>query len=182
MTDVPRHRLFLVPAVAFLALIAAACSTPDQLGVQRIDEPMPKLEGPTVQGETLAAADYQGSPLVINFWASWCAPCRREQPMLEALSQQYADRGVKFIGVNSRNQLAEARAFVDEFDVTYPSVVDPANKVAFEFGMSLGLPGTVIVDSTGTIRYRKQGEITKEELVPLIDEVASSTSAQSPTA
>jgi thiol-disulfide isomerase/thioredoxin len=111
-------------------------------------------------------------PLVINFWASWCAPCRREQPMLEALSRVYAERGVLFVGVNSRDSNdAAARSFVRELGVTYPSVVDADGKIAFRFGISAGLPGTVVVDAGGTIRYRRQGEISRRELQPLIDDV-----------
>lgn len=161
-------------------LLLVGCSTPE-VGLTRLDEPMPPLAGPLVQGGQLDPAALRGAPLVINFWASWCAPCRREQPMLQSLAEEYEPRGVRFLGVNSRDSNTDAaQEFIEEYAVTYPSVADESGKVAFDFKISAGLPGTIVVDADGTILYRKQGEITREELVPLIDEALGSPAPPTP--
>ncbi len=145
-------------------------------GLTRLDEPMPALAGSTLDGGEFGPADHDGKVLVVNFWASWCAPCRREQPMLQALSESYGPQGVVFVGVNSRDQEAAANAHLDEFGVTYPSIQDPDGKMAFEWGISQGLPGTVVVDGTGTIRYRRQGEITQATLETMIEDTLGEAS------
>ena len=153
---------------AFFALgLLVACSTP-QFGLRKIDEPMPKLAGTTLQGESFDAADYRGKVLVINFWASWCAPCREEAPILEATWERLQNEGVQFVGVDSRDQDAAGRAFVKEFGITYPSVKDPSGKVAFEFGINAGLPGTVVVNREGRMVYRLLGQLEQKDLDQMI--------------
>ncbi len=176
----PFVRLILVGGL----LVACTSTSAQVAGLTRLDEPMPALGGPTIGGGEFGPGDHGGRVLVVNFWASWCAPCRREQPMLQALSQEYASRGVAFVGVNSRDQEAAARAHLEEFGVTYPSVKDPDGKVAFEWGISQGLPATVVVDGTGIIRYRRQGEITRPTLETMIEDTMSDAppSSDTPTA
>ncbi|MEX0991113.1 MAG: TlpA disulfide reductase family protein [Actinomycetota bacterium] len=165
-----------------LALLVACSSTPAQVsGLTRLDEPMPALAGPTLDGGTFGPQDHADSVMVVNFWASWCAPCRREQPMLQSLSEEYASRGVVFVGVNSRDQEAAAKAHLDEFGVTYPSVQDPDGKVAFEWGINQGLPATVVVDGAGIIRYRRQGEITQPTLETMIEDTLAAPASPDPS-
>lgn len=130
---------------------------------------MPTISGPALAGGAVDPQDYRGKVVVVNFWASWCSPCRREQPELEALWRRVEDSGdVAVIGVNYRDDRAAARAYLREFDVTYPSVRDFPGTLMGRFGIP-GLPGTVIADAEGNLRFRVLGTVTEDLLEDLID-------------
>ena len=108
--------------------------------------------------------------LVVNVWATWCEPCRREQPALQRVQADYETRGVEFVGVNYRDDRAAAERWVEGFEVTYPSLYDPDGRTAASLGFPF-LPDTYVVDAGGTMRYAVYGETSAEELSGLIDEV-----------
>lgn len=134
--------------------------------------PAPILAGPTVRGEPIEAGDLRGKVVVVNFWGTWCGPCRAEQPLLEAAWKRYRGGDVLFIGVNTRgDQEAAARAFLEEFDVTYPSLYDPTSAVAFEFGVR-AMPATFVLDRDGLIAAEVIGAVrTRAEIDGLVDAV-----------
>jgi cytochrome c biogenesis protein CcmG/thiol:disulfide interchange protein DsbE len=96
-------------------------------------------------GETLSSRELQGAPVIVNFWASWCIPCREEAPVLEQKWQKYRDQGVRFLGVNVQDAEQDALAFVEEFGLTFPSVRDVDLKLWSKFGVR-GLPETFFID------------------------------------
>jgi DsbE subfamily thiol:disulfide oxidoreductase len=141
------------------------------------NRPAPDFEEPSLEGGAdISMSSFRGDVVVLNFWASWCGPCRREAPGLRALSQEYWERGVRFLGVDYRDDRAAARAFVDEFRIPYPSVVDPSGSIAFRYDL-LGLPTTFVVDSSGTIRYRFVGYLQRDVLQAALDDVLSNGSS-----
>jgi cytochrome c biogenesis protein CcmG/thiol:disulfide interchange protein DsbE len=169
------RRLAFAPAIVALVLWSAACSgsadAGDPLGAQAMNEPVPALAGDTVQGGTLALSDLGGKVVVVNFWATWCAPCRDEQPELVRLSDDYRDRGVEFLGVFERDSdLAKGKAWVKEFGVPYPSIVDEPGAWADDFAF-FGLPDTYVIDRAGIIRWSVYGQTDAAQLRGLIDEV-----------
>jgi cytochrome c biogenesis protein CcmG/thiol:disulfide interchange protein DsbE len=97
----------------------------------------------------LPSKDLAGQPVVINFWASWCVPCREEAPTLEQNWRKYKDQGVRFLGVNVQDSEDDARAFVEEFGITFPSVPDTDLKLWTKFGVR-GLPETFFIDHSWT--------------------------------
>jgi DsbE subfamily thiol:disulfide oxidoreductase len=139
-------------------------------GVTAMDRPMPRLQGPTLDGGTADTQDLRGSVAVVNVWAEWCGPCLEEMPALQRLHARYADRGVAFLGINYRNDEDKARAFVETTGVTYPSLVDHAGAWADDLGF-VGLPDTYVVDRDGTIRYAIFGRTDEIELAGLLDEL-----------
>ena len=140
-------------------------------GVAEQDEPLPRLAGETVDGGYLDARSYaDGSVLVINVWADWCAPCRREQPQLVRLADRYEDDGVRFLGINYQDDRDAAKAWIEEFGVPYPSLFDPSGRSAVDLGFP-ALPDTYVVDRAGTIRWVVYGETDERELADLIDDV-----------
>lgn len=129
--------------------------------VARVGEPVPRFDLPTLSGdERVAVVDYIGKPMVINFWASWCAPCRREAPLLERAAKRYGDR-VVFIGVDVRDFNSDAKKFVADYGITYLIAYDGPGKLWEPWGIT-GLPETFFVDQGGTIVAHKVGEITDD--------------------
>ena len=163
----------LFPVSAFVLLAVACTGSSGGLGLAEVERPLPDLAGSTVGGGRLDAADYAGQVLVVNFWATWCGPCRDEQPALQQVWRAYQDRGVRFVGVNFRDDAAAAAAWIDEFGVTYPSIEDPSGGWADDFGF-LGLPDTYVADAGGTIRYLITGATTGEQLSRVLDELLAS--------
>jgi len=114
-------------------------------------KPAPTFSGTTLQtGRPISSAILSGKVAVVNFWGSWCGPCRREQGPLETMSKQYGER-VQFVGVNARrDQKTAALAYLDEFKVTYPSVYNPDSSIAFDFRVRF-MPATFVIDRQGRI-------------------------------
>lgn len=138
----------LVPGlfVAFLAFTLFRTATPAKL----VGERAPEFELPVLgTDERLSSEQLKGQPLVLNFWASWCVPCREEARTLERSWQKYKGRGLRIVGVNVQDSEADAQAFVEEFGVTFPSVRDTDLKLWTELGVR-GLPETFFIDHSWT--------------------------------
>lgn len=136
----------------------------------------PELEGPTLDGATLALADFAGDVVVLNLWASWCGPCRAEAPALQEVYTDSRKQGVEFLGLNSRDQEAAAVAFEKNFGITYPSLVDETGELQLAFHDSVpasSIPWTLVIDRDGLIAARILGPTTYSKLSDLVDEVAA---------
>jgi cytochrome c biogenesis protein CcmG/thiol:disulfide interchange protein DsbE len=135
--------------------------------------PAPDFELPSLDGGMpIALSSFRGQVVVLNFWASWCAPCQLEAPGLRRVSERYRDRGVRFLGVDYRDDDAAGRAFVEEFRLRYPSVTDPSGSLAYDYEL-IGFPTTFIIDPAGTIRYRFVGYLDENVLEKALDDVLS---------
>ncbi|MDQ4129400.1 MAG: TlpA family protein disulfide reductase [Actinomycetota bacterium] len=175
-----RTKLFLIallPSVMVGAVGLAAWRDRSAAGGSSVEVSgvMPTLEGPSLTGGRVGPDLYRGKLVLVNFWASWCAPCREEQPGLQRLWEEYRGRGVQFIGVNFKDDSAAARAYLEEFGVTYPSVEDPTGIVAHRFGM-LAPPTTILVDVGGDMRHHLLGAQAESRLRRYIEELLDETS------
>ena len=131
--------------------------------------PAPSFSLPSIDGSgTVGLAPLLGHVVVLNFWATWCLPCRREAPGLERAWGAYRPEGVRFLGVDERDDSAAARAFVREFKISYPSASDPSGSLADDYRL-FGMPTTFVIDPTGTIRYRFIGYLTEAALRAALD-------------
>lgn len=138
-------------------------------------EPAPDVSGQTLDGGTFSLADHEGDVVVLNVWASWCAPCRAESPGLERVWQSTRSQGVQFVGVNVKDSEASARAFVRRFDLTYPSIYDQPGRVPLAFGGTLppaAIPSTLVLDRQGRVAARALGGLTERELRRVVERVA----------
>ena len=118
-----------------------------------------------VDGEQRHLSEWQGKVIVLNFWATWCPPCREEIPAFIELQQQYSNDGLQFIGI-ALQEAEEIRDFIKEFDVNYPSLVgaDDVIKIASKLGNDIGaLPYTVIINRDGVISFTRRGPLSKSE-------------------
>jgi peroxiredoxin len=141
-----------------------------QASANRDRRPGPDYSAPALGGGSIDSGSYAGKVVVVNFWASWCGPCRQEAPALEDLWREYQARGVQFIGINFKDDDAAAKAYEDEFDITFPSASDPSGKLAHEFGV-LALPSTFVLGEDGMIEYQFTGIISEPLLRDAIEDV-----------
>jgi thiol-disulfide isomerase/thioredoxin len=162
--------LLVVVAVAGVRAVAGRVQTDTGGGAlvvvdrQATDRDVPHRQA-SFQGRLLAddkpwsSASVRGNVLVVNFWASWCGPCRAEQPALSAVARSYRNRQVAFIGVNIQDTHAAAMAYVREFGVPYSSLFDPSAKTATKLP-AVALPTTFILDRQGVVAYQLTGKTT----------------------
>ncbi len=121
-------------------------------------------------GETVTLSELRGQVVIINFWASWCPPCRDEAPYLESTWRKYKDKGVFFIGVDYADTEKEALAYIDEFDITYFNGPDVGTLISQEYRMD-GVPETYFVAKNGELRGTKIGPLFPPELDQRIEEL-----------
>ena len=142
-----------------------------------------EYSGTTEDGSTLGSKQTLGSVTVINFWYAGCAPCRAEAKDLVAADKEFGPKGVKFVGVNTRDQVAQAEQFAEEFGVKYPSIMDMAGDrgVQRAFAGSIPLnavPTTLVLDAQGRIAHRVLGQLADEgQLRTLLNETLAEKTA-----
>jgi peroxiredoxin len=125
------------------------------------------------EGELVTPADFSGKTLLINFWATWCAPCRHEMPMLMDLQREYGGQGFQVIGI-ALDEVQNVRSFVQKYNIGYPVLVGAADAMATSaaYGNVEGvLPYSVLVDKDGVIRWQYTGEIRPEDVSKLLGEL-----------
>jgi len=125
--------------------------------------PLESRLAPALEDGRLASTELRGTPVVLNFWASWCPPCRTEAPVLERAWQRSRGRGTVFLGLNMQDVTGDATAFVREFGITYPNVRDQSDAVAQEWGVA-ALPETFFIDRRGRVVAHVIGAISERQL------------------
>ena len=143
--------------------------------------PAPDFTVTTFDGKQFHLADQKGKVVVINFWASWCAPCRDEAPTLEALWNQYKDKNVVFLGITFADDPKDSQAFMSQYGVTYPAAEDGRSDISKGLYRIQGVPETFVIDKQGNIQrffYSVSNDstsatddltVTKHDLGQLID-------------
>ncbi|MGO4785620.1 TlpA family protein disulfide reductase [Cryobacterium sp. W22_MBD10_FK3] len=133
-----------------------------------------EFDGTLEDGSTVSSADYAGEVLVVNFWYASCAPCRAEAPDLKDLSEQFADQGASFLGVNVRDKAASAIAFNESYAITYPSVMDVDDggmQLAFSGSIPPNaVPTTLVLDSSGRVAARILGQVNSPSILETLIE------------
>jgi thiol-disulfide isomerase/thioredoxin len=136
----------------------------------------PRVSGTTLTGAKLSLAALRGNVVVLNFWGSWCVPCREEAPILAAVAEKYQPSGVSFLGVDVRDTTASALAFAHSFHVAYPSVSDQSSAITLDFTAKVpiaGTPTTLVVDRTGHIAGAVFGTVTYPGLTAIVAKVTA---------
>lgn len=138
-----------------MALLLPAAQAADSKGLD-VGEPAPALEAPQLDGTPLALQSLQGKVVYVDFWASWCAPCREALPALDALYRKHSASGFTVVAVNVDTDRDAALAMLKRTPVSYPLVFDPAGVWPETFGLR-GMPSGYLLDRTGVVRFIKTG-------------------------
>jgi len=157
----------------------ASSSAPTPGTVQEVPpSPVPDLTLTTLDSTALDLRAQTGRVLLVNFWATWCAPCREEIPDLKALQKEFRDEGLRIIGVAlDRKGRAVVAPFAEKLDITYPVAVDRDGAAEVAFGPLAGLPTTVLVAPDGQITHRVVGLFPVEEMRPVLEQLLAGRDA-----
>jgi cytochrome c biogenesis protein CcmG, thiol:disulfide interchange protein DsbE len=158
-----------------MVIIVFGLQLASQNMTQPTSGPAPQFTLTTYDDVTFTLADMRGSVVVLNFWGSWCIPCRTEAPELERLSQAYADRGVQFVGVAYLDTEDDALAFMREFNVTYLNGLDAGSRISDIYHVQ-AVPETFIIDQEGNVAYFFAGPINADELNAQLAHLTGGTS------
>lgn len=190
-----RRRATLAAGVAAAALLVSACGSGGTSGgggntnfvtgtdgISTVAEgkrvAAPELSGKTLEGEQLDVADYKGKVVVLNVWGSWCNPCRAEAKYFAKVAEDYADRDVQFVGINTRDgSTTAALAFEEDFGIPYPSLYDPTGKLMLRFEKGTlnpqAVPSTLVLDREGRIAARSLTSLSEERLLKMLEPVVA---------
>lgn len=167
-----RPLIALAAVAALVALLVFGLVSKGDSGLA-VGDPVPDKELPRLEGGgALEIADFRGRWVLVNLWASWCAPCRVEAPDLERFADDYRDRKLTVLGINVQDNSKDARAFVREFDLSYPQVRSVGDERNDAFG-ARGVPENFLVDPRGRLALIWRGYVDRrfleENVVPLIE-------------
>lgn len=168
-------RRLLAPLLllAFLGLLAVGLLRPrsgNAAGTALAGQPAPNFTLQTLDGGRVSLAQFRGRPVLVNFWASWCEPCRDEAPLLRQAAVEHAEKGLVVLGVVYQDTPQNARKFRDEFALGFPVLLDEPGAISVQYGLS-GLPDTYFIDREGRIAARHPGALTAADLERRLGEV-----------
>ena len=127
-----------------------------QINAVALQDQAPDFTLKSLKGTNLRLEEYRGQVVLINFWASWCGPCRQEMPLLDRLHHRYVDTGFAVLGINVEGEVKPAQEIVDKTKVTFPVLIDEDQKVSEMYNLE-AMPSTVVVDRDGVVRYIHRG-------------------------
>ena len=163
-----------IPVLAFLAILAWASFTSgpargglavnaNTVELDAFGEAAPEFSLELMGGGGITSDELEGRVVMLDFWASWCAPCREEAPVLAQVYAEYRDRGVEFVGVNLWDNAGDAEVFLQQQGHKYPNGVDEGGKIAISYGVR-GIPEKFFIDRQGRIVRKFSGPMTEDRL------------------
>lgn len=159
-----RSRPALLAAVLSMAALGAGCIVEDDVLPAAVGTEAPAYAAVALDGDSVRLRSMRGDVLLLNVWATWCAPCRREVPELVALQDRHGPDGLRVVGVSvdSRGAHGDIVAFADEFGMDYLLLWDPQEQVQTVF-RAHGVPSSVLIDRDGIIRWRQVGPFLRDD-------------------
>lgn len=136
----------------------------------RVGEPAPDFTLPTLDGETIKLSDFRGKGVFINFWGSWCTPCKREMPHMETQYYRFKDEGVEILAVNIKEPIVTVSSFVKRNGLTFPILLDRDGTVTKRYGI-VPIPTSFFIDKEGIVVEKIEGEMSEEKIKQLMERI-----------
>ena len=137
-------------------------------GMTRVGKAAPNITMPLLGGSEFQMSEYAGRPMVVNFWASWCPPCREESPGFERTWRRFSDSDFLLVGVDIQDTVEDGLAYIREFDLTFPNGIDVDGKITVEYGV-IGLPVTFFIGADGIVKGRWVGALPEDRLIGWVE-------------
>ncbi len=154
-----------------VALLAAGFGRDPKLRSNELEgKKAPLFSLKTLNGEPFSLEASKGSPVVVNFWSTWCQPCKIEHPVLMNAASAYGPAGVKFVAVLYQDDTAKARAYLNRAGSYWPTLEDPGGRTAIDYGVA-GVPETFFIDKKGTIVRKVSGPVNQEIMVTTLEQL-----------
>jgi peroxiredoxin len=132
-----------------------------QGGPAAVGRVAPDFTTQTLDGNRVRLSQYRGKPVLLNFWATWCAPCKDEMPLIQRASDIYEGQGLVVLAVNyQQTSTSSMKAFLRKVDARFPAVFDPAGQIAAAYGVNVGLPVSVFIDRSGVVSFIQLGQMS----------------------
>jgi thiol-disulfide isomerase/thioredoxin len=158
---------------ALAAAIALACIAPASAAIPQTGAPAPAFSIPALANATgtISLSNYKGKAVYLNFFASWCLPCKAEVPSIASLSKIYARKGVVVIGIDELESATAASTFVNQYKLPYPIGLDTSGAVGGSYGL-IGMPLHAFIAANGTLVERREGEMSAAQIQAGLDQIA----------
>ena len=166
---------FVLLCCALLIICTGCAPSEARATAPQLDVPAPDFALPALDGEVVRLSELAGEVVVVNFWASWCAPCVNETPRLVEWYDTYRDRGLRILGVDSLylDSRPDVEAFANQYSVSYPILLDDDGETSKQW-RAQQLPRSYVVDRAGVVRFVRIGELTERDfeaqIAPLLNE------------
>jgi peroxiredoxin len=149
------------------ALLVAGCSAQGS----QVGELAPDFQLPNLEGQSISLSDFRGKPVLVNFWASWCLPCRYEMPFIQEVYEEWSASGLVVLAINQGESLSTAKDFMQSGNYSFPVLLDISQHVALEYNIR-GIPATFFIDKDGIIQATKVGPfLSKAEIEMRLSEI-----------
>ena len=160
-----------VVTVPLIALLSAGFGRDPKLISNELEgRKAPTFNLTTLDGDPFSLESARGMPVVVNFWSTWCQPCKIEHPVLMGAAESYGPAGVQFVAVLYQDDASKARAFLNRSGSHWPTLEDPGGKTAIAYGVA-GVPETFFIDKTGTIIRKVAGPVSQEVMVTTLEQM-----------
>ncbi|MFQ5996248.1 MAG: TlpA family protein disulfide reductase [Dehalococcoidales bacterium] len=146
-------------SILVLALVMAGCSSPTSTQSAQIGKPAPDFKLSNLEGQSVSLSDFRGRPVLLNFWASWCGPCRYEMPFIQEIHEKWSAKGLVVLTVNLQEDPSLVKEFMEDLGLSFPVLLATNQEVSLAYNLR-GIPTTFFIDKDGIIQDRKVGAFT----------------------
>ena len=154
----------ILPIVLTVVLLLTCCSNGSEQSGSQVKKPAPDFQLESLDGQVVSLSGLRGSPVMLNFWATWCPPCRSEMPFIQQIYEEWSDEGLVLLAINIGESSGTVQDFMRSNNISMPVLLDTSREVAQRYGIT-GIPATFFIDKDGIIQNRVVGAFTNKESI-----------------